>query len=97
MQRKKIIILRIFLVCALGTLSPPTIQCGTGARRSREEYLGEIEYVYSNPNMSGLVSSAGRLDSENLIVENGAYAKHSYGRGKDCNIPRRVEDAMVYR
>lgn len=96
-----LLLINMVIVCALGHLSPPTIQCGTGARRSREEYLTEIEYINPNSNNSGLVSSsAQRLINAhdyktNTIV--GGHANHLYGSGRDCNVPKKVEDTMVYK
>lgn len=73
------------------------------ARRHRDEYLSEIEYINPNANISTLLSSVHRLSAifslENHVNEHtsGTRGKHAFGRGKDCNVPKKVDDAMVYK
>lgn len=113
-------------VCALGILSPASVQCGhaiaaastsaiggpsnggneRSGRRHREEYLTEVEYINPSANISTLLSSVHRLASISLPIENlhpmtvatfGSRTKHTYGRGRDCNMPKKDDDAMVYK
>lgn len=93
------------LVCALGTLSPQTIQCGSGARKSREEYLGEVEFVSSSQDIAGLLSGFNKINANNGImnalpddeVKHTSFAKHDFGHGKDCGLPKKDEDTLLYK
>ena len=52
--------------------------------------------------MPGFVKSNRTPDSEmdfeepNVIPMNG-FAKHDFGRGKDCSMPKKVDEALVYK
>lgn len=81
-------------MCALGNLSPKTIQCGTGARRSREEYLSEVEFVSTREDMNAVISG---LSTGAKTVDNTVHRIANLEAGKDCGTPRRAEDALVYR
>lgn len=81
-------------MCALGTLSPKTIQCGTGARRSREEYLSEVEFVSTREDMNAVISG---LNAGAKAVDNSVQRIVNLEAGKDCGTPRRADDALVYR
>lgn len=81
-------------MCALGNLSPKTIQCGTGARRSREEYLSEVEFVNTREDINALMNG---LSNGAKAVDNSAQRIVNLETGKDCGTPRRVDDALVYR
>lgn len=94
------------LVCELGVLSPQTIQCGTGARRSREEYLGEVEFVNSNQDVASILSSFSKINEQNgltntlstgTVPNSGSYYQHNYGHGKPCGLPKKVDGALLYR
>lgn len=97
-------------VCALGTLSPQTIQCGTGARRSREEYLGEVEFVSSNQDIAGLLTGFNKINANNgnmntieddtaePAILSSAFVDHNFGDGKDCGLPKKIDDgSIVYK
>lgn len=76
--------------CNLGKLSPSVIHCGTGARKSREEYLTDVDYAHNGGGHGFAigVSLAGNEDEERrALLEN----------GRDCGSPSRMEDALVYR
>lgn len=90
-------------------MAPQTIQCGTGARRSREEYLGEVEFVSSNQDIVGLLTGFSKINANNgnvntieddaaePAVMSSAFATHDFGHGKDCGLPKKVEDALLYK
>lgn len=78
----------------MGNLSPKTIQCGTGARRSREEYLSEVEFVNTREDINALING---LSNGAKPVENSVSRIVNLESGKDCGTPRRVEDSMVYK
>ncbi|KAJ6649684.1 Locomotion-related protein Hikaru genki, partial [Pseudolycoriella hygida] len=86
--------LPVQMVCALGSLSPKTIQCGTGARRSREEYLSEVEFVNTREDINALING---FSSNSKAVENSVQRVVNLETGRDCGTPRRVDDALVYR
>lgn len=81
-------------MCALGNLSPKTIQCGTGARRSREEYLSEVEFVNTREDINALISG---LRKGAKAVDNSVQRIVNLETGKDCGTPRRADEALVYR
>lgn len=90
-------------------MAPQTIQCGTGARRSREEYLGEVEFVSSNQDIAGLLTGFSKINANNgnvntieedaaePAVMSSAFATHDFGHGKDCGLPKKVEDTLLYK
>lgn len=67
--------------------------------RKREEYLTEIEYILPSTNVSTLMTSAHRMIASGGIATaiSNSILKHTYGTGRDCGIPQRVDDAMVYK
>lgn len=79
-------------VCTLGTLAPQTIHCGTGARRSREEYLAEIEFVNNGQEVSsilnGLIGHTSNTLQKPII---------NVATGRDCGNPSKVDNALVYK
>lgn len=79
----------VVTACNLGKLSPSIIHCGTGARKSREEYLTDVDYVHNGGHGFSIgVSQDGNEDEERrALLEN----------GRDCGSPTRMEDALVYR
>lgn len=91
----------VLSVCALGALSPPSIQCGTGARRSREEYLAEVEFVSTDQDLNGLFNGYGaKLNGNGGITVTGngnGFNRVNFETGKDCGSPARVDDALVYK
>lgn len=89
-----IIIFLSLLVCALGNLSPKTIQCGTGARKSREEYLSEVEFVSTREDMNAVING---LSSGAKAADTSVQRIVNLEAGKDCGTPRRADEAMVYR
>lgn len=86
---------KLFIVCALGTLSPPSIHCGTGARRSREEYLAEVEFVSTDQELNGLLNGYSQKINNNPNAN--GFGRVNFETGKDCGSPARVDDALVYR
>lgn len=86
-------------------MSPQTIQCGSGARRSREEYLNEIEFVSSNQDVASILSGFNKINEQNwgntlstgTIPNSGSYYQHIYS-GKPCEMPKKVDGAaLLYR
>lgn len=84
------------IVCALGTLSPSIIHCGTGARRSREEYLAEVEFVSTDNEFNGIMSGYG-LKPGAVNGNGGGFHRVNFESGRDCGSPSRVDDALVYK
>lgn len=102
----------MYIVCALGALSPPTVQCGsegTGIRRSREDYLGEVEFVSSNQDVAGILSGFNKINAANGAangaantiepepVIGSAFATHDFGSGKPCGMPEKIDEALLYK
>lgn len=94
------------LVCHLGKLSPSIIHCGSGARKSREEYLTDVEYVHNGGGGgSGVSTSAvigSGIDALGFSIGIGQGNEDEERRalllnGRDCGSPTRIEDALVYR
>lgn len=94
-------------VCALGKLSPPSVQCGaegTGVRRSREDYLGEVDFGSSNQDGAGVSSGSNKINANGGVdtmdldqVMGSAFATHDFGHGKPCGMPEKVDDALLYK
>ena len=70
----------------MGTLSPQTIQCGTGARRSREEYLAEVEFVSTDQEINGINNYMTKHVNNNINNNNNGITSgidtagvHGYG------------------
>lgn len=78
----------------MGSLSPKSIQCGSGARRSREEYLSEVEFVSTREDINALISG---LSNGAKQAEKSAPRIVNLETGKDCGMPSRVDDALVYK
>lgn len=77
----------------MGALTPQSIQCGTGARRSREEYLAEVEYHNNGQEVSSILNG--------LIGQTPNTAVHkpiiNVATGRDCGNPSKVDNALVYK
>lgn len=99
-------------VCALGALSPPTVECdaatNTGERHTREDYLGEVEFLSSNSDVAGVLSGFSKINTANGAAANtiepetepamgSAYATHDFGSGKPCGLPEKIDDALLYK
>lgn len=92
--------------CNLGKLSPSVIHCGSGARKSREEYLTDIDYSHTG-GIAGSGSSGGALSAvagSSFSIAGGLSAvvmdeerRAMLENGRDCGSPTRIEDALVYR
>lgn len=85
----------VIAVCALGTLSPSIIHCGTGARRSREEYLAEVEFVSTDNEFNGIMSGYGTKAAGSN--GNNGFHRVNFESGRDCGSPSRVDDTLVYK
>lgn len=94
----------------MGILTPPTIQCIESVaafQKTREiEYLGEVEFVSSNQDVASILSGFNKINekygkptaalttkSSNSI----SYYQHTFGDGKPCGLPKKIEDAVIYR
>lgn len=89
-------------------MSPPNVQCGqegSGVRRSREDYLGEVEFVSSNQDVAGILSGFNQINAANGAantiepesVIGSAFATHDFGSGKPCGMPEKVDEALLYK
>lgn len=83
------------LVCALGKLSPSIIHCGTGARRSREEYLSEVEFVSTDNDFNGIMAGYGTKPGS--MNGNNGFHRANFETGRDCGSPSRIDDTLVYK
>lgn len=80
-------------------MSPNTIHCESGSRKSREEYLGEVEFVSGENQLTNLLMRNGiRHDnqSHNTAGNRTENIKNMNG-GKDCDSPTKIDGALVYR
>lgn len=84
------------LVCALGNLSPQTVQCGSGTgKRSRDEYLVEVEFVSTNNNE--ILNTLDGIVGKNIVDQTALIMKNrTLTGGKDCGPPIRVNSSLVY-
>lgn len=78
----------------MGSLAPQTIQCGTGARRSREEYLAEVEYHNNGQEVSSILN--GLIGHTNTNTANHRPIIN-VATGRDCGNPSKVDNALVYK
>lgn len=76
-------------------------------QRAREiEYLGEVEFVSSNQDVASILSGFKKMNdkygkAKNVLVpktdNSGSYYQHTFGDGKACVMPKRVEDTILYK
>lgn len=90
--------LPIQMICSQGVMSPPTIHCETGMRRSREEYLAEADFTNHDNSLQELFSTSGsHTINVNAVVVNGEGSNEQNGSGRDCGPPNRLDTALVYK
>lgn len=76
--------------------------------QSREsEYLGEVDFVSSNQDVSSILTGFNKINekfgqhnvfaSDANKANDGSFYQHNYGHGKACGIPKKVDDALLYR
>lgn len=92
----------------MGVLTPDSVHCAqsiAAAQKTREiEYLGEVEFASSNQDVAGILSGFNKINekfgkSNGLTSKpnSGSYYQHSFGDGKPCGMPKKVEDTLLYR
>lgn len=94
----------------MGVLTPKTVHCKETivvAQRAREiEYLGEVEFISSNQDVASILTGFKKMNdkygkSTNILTEksedSGSYYQHSFGEGKPCGMPKRIEDTILYK
>lgn len=77
------------------------------AQQTREsEYLGEVEFVSSTQDVASILTGFKKMNdkygkSNNVLAvkpeNSGSYYQHSFGDGKACEMPKRVEDTILYK
>lgn len=75
--------------------------------QQENEYLGEIDFVSSNQDVASILSGFSRINdkfghantiSTSLSPENsGSYHQHNYGHGKPCDMPKKIDDTILYK
>ncbi|XP_031618739.1 uncharacterized protein LOC116337915 isoform X2 [Contarinia nasturtii] len=97
--------------CSLGNLTPQTVQCQPAqisaiAKKTREsEYLGEVDFFSSNQDVTSILTGFNKINEKfgkskilNMKTENsGSYYQHTFGEGKPCGMPTRVEETILYK
>lgn len=94
----------------MGVLTPQTVHCMEtiqAAQRTREiEYLGEVEFVSSNQDVASILTGFKKMNekygkSKNILAQkpenSGSYYQHTFGDGKACGMPKRVDDTILYK
>lgn len=77
------------------------------AQRTREiEYLGEVDFVSSNQDVASILSGFNKINDKfgktspllgSKSENSGSYYQHSFGVGKPCGMPKKIEDTVLYR
>lgn len=93
----------------MGILTPQTIRCMesiAAAQRTREiEYLGEVDFVSSNQDVASILTGFNKINDkfgESKILANKpgnslSYYQHTFGDGKACETPKRIDDVILYK
>lgn len=93
----------------MGILTPQTVHCAesiAAAKRTREvEYLGEVEFIGSNQDVASILTGFNKINEKfgktklltSKLGHSDSYYQHSFGEGKPCEVPERVEDAILYK
>lgn len=71
------------------------------------EYLGEVDFLSSNQDVASILSSFNKINekfgqhnvfaSDANKANDGSYYQHNYGHGKPCGLPKKVDDALLYK
>lgn len=99
-----------YIACALGILTPQTVQCTesiVASQKTREiEYLGEVEFVSSNQDVASILSGFSKINEKfgrqkgvtvKPPVISGSYYQHSFGQGKPCGMPKKDLETIYYK
>lgn len=97
-----------YVACSLGILTPSTVQCTesiVAAQKTREiEYLGEVDFISSNQDVASILSGFNKINEKYGKKPGipgksigGSYYQHTFGDGKPCGMPKKVEESVIYR
>lgn len=83
----------------------PAAAAAAPPRTRDSEYLGEVDFVSSNQDVASILTGFSKINDKfgkskaiKVKAENsGSYYQHTFGEGKPCGMPKRVEETILYK